>query len=76
MSNLELKVETQTQEKKVEELVDSKEEVTEEKIEESLNYDSLSKEEKKAIDLSKFSFYGQKCLKIFNNPLAKQFFFC
>ena len=50
MSNLELKVETQTQEKKVEELVDSKEEVTEEKIEESLNYDSLSKEEKKAVD--------------------------
>ena len=50
MGNLELKVETQTQEKKVEELVDNKEEVTEEKIEESLNYDSLSKEEKKAID--------------------------
>ena len=50
MSNLELKVETQTQEKKVEELVTSEKEVTEEKIEESLNYDSLSKEEKKAVD--------------------------
>ena len=48
-SNLELKVESKVEEKKVEELVNSEEKVTEEKIEESLNYDSLSNEEKDAI---------------------------
>ena len=49
MSNLELKVEKKVDEKSIEGLVEEKK-VTEEKIEESLNYDSLSKEEKAAID--------------------------
>ena len=48
MENLELKVEKKV-EGELEELV-SEEKVTDEKIEESLNYDLLSKEEKKAID--------------------------
>ena len=50
MEGLELKLESAKAEKKVEELVTSEEKVTDEKIEESLNYDLLSAEEKKAID--------------------------
>ena len=49
MSNLELKVEKAVDEKKIEGLVSEKE-VTEKQIEKSLNYDELSKAEKKAID--------------------------
>ena len=49
MSNLELKVEKKVDEKEVEGLV-SEEKVTEDMVEESLNYDKLSKEEKAAID--------------------------
>ena len=49
MSNLELKVEKKVDEKKLEGLVNAKE-ITENKIEKSLNYDELSKEEKEAID--------------------------
>lgn len=49
MSNLELKVEKKVDEKSIEGLVEEKK-VTDEKIEESLNYDSLSVAEKKAID--------------------------
>lgn len=49
MSNLELKVEKKVDEKSIEGLVEEKK-VTDEKIEESLNYDSLSAAEKKAID--------------------------
>ena len=49
MEGLELKVAKKLEEKKVEELVDTKE-ITEEKIEKSLNYDELSAEEKKAVD--------------------------
>ena len=49
MEGLELKVEKKVEEENVENLVDGKK-VTEEKIEKSLNYDSLSKEEKKAIE--------------------------
>ena len=50
MNGLELKLESAKAEEKVEGLVTSGEKVTEEKIEESLNYDLLSDEEKKAID--------------------------
>ena len=50
MNGLELKLESAQTEKKVEGLVNSGEKVTEEKIEESLNYDLLTAEEKKAID--------------------------
>ena len=50
MEGLELKLESAKAEKKVEELVTSEGKVTDEKIEESLNYDLLSAEEKKAID--------------------------
>ncbi len=49
MNNLELKVEQKVDEKKLESLVNEKE-VTEKQIEKSLNYDELSKAEKKAID--------------------------
>ena len=49
MDNLELKVEKQMDEKKFDNLAEEKK-VTDEKIEESLNYDLLSKEEKKAIE--------------------------
>lgn len=49
MSNLELKVEKKVDEKEVEGLV-NEEKVTEDMVEESLNYDKLSKEEKAAID--------------------------
>ncbi len=50
MDGLELKLEGSKAEKKVEGLVNSGEKVTEEKIEESLNYDLLTDDEKKAID--------------------------
>ena len=49
MEKLELKVEKKVDEKQVESLVNAKE-VTESKIEKSLNYDELSEAEKKAID--------------------------
>ena len=49
MSNLELKVAKKVDEKSIEGLVTAKE-ITDKKIEKSLNYDELSKEEKKAID--------------------------
>ena len=49
MSNLELKVEKKVDEKEVEGLVGEKK-VTEDMVEESLNYDKLSKEEKAAIE--------------------------
>ena len=49
MSNLELKVKEKVDEKSIEGLVNEKE-ITEKKIEKSLNYDELSKEEKEAID--------------------------
>lgn len=49
MSNLELKVEKKPLEKSIDGLVNEKE-ITESKIEKSLNYDELSKEEKEAID--------------------------
>lgn len=49
MSNLELKVEKKVDEKSIEGLVSEKE-VTEKQIEKSLNYNELSKAEKKAID--------------------------
>lgn len=49
MAALELKVENK-EIKKVDELVNSSKEITEEKIEKSLNYNELSAEEKKAVD--------------------------
>ena len=48
MNGLQLKVEKKMEEEEVKEIVSDK--VTEEKIEESLNYDLLSEEEKKAVD--------------------------
>ena len=50
MEGLELKLESSKVEKEVENLVTSDEKVTEEKVEESLNYDLLTEKEKKAID--------------------------
>ena len=50
MENLELKVEQEVKKEDVEELVKDTEKVTNEKIEESLNYDALSEAEKKAVD--------------------------
>ena len=50
MEAMQIEVKNKIENETVEKLVDSKEKVTDEKIEESLNYDSLSKEEKKAID--------------------------
>ena len=50
MSALELKVETKKDDKKLNELAEGTEKVTEEKIEKSLNYDELTEEEKKAVD--------------------------
>ena len=50
MEGLELKLESSKVEKEVESLVTSEEKVTDEKIEESLNYDLLTDKEKKAID--------------------------
>lgn len=49
MATLEMKVEKKEDEK-VEALVNSETKITEAKIEKSLNYDELSKEEKKAVD--------------------------
>ena len=49
MSNLELKVKEKVDEKSIEGLVNEKE-ITDKKIEKSLNYDELSKAEKEAID--------------------------
>ena len=50
MNGIELKLESAKAEKEVEGLVNSGEKLTEEKVEESLNYDLLTKEEQKAID--------------------------
>ena len=50
MENLELKVEKEVKQEEVENLVQDAEKVTNEQIEQSLNYDMLSEEEKKAID--------------------------
>ena len=50
MSALELKVESAKEDKKLNELAESTEKVTEEKIEKSLNYDELTEQEKKAVD--------------------------
>ena len=50
MDNMELKVEKKLDEKELTTLVDEAKEITEEKIEDSLNYDNLSAEEKKAVD--------------------------
>lgn len=50
MENLELKVEKEVKEEDLKNIVKGEEKVTNEKIEESLNYDSLSQEEKNAID--------------------------
>ena len=50
MEGLELKVEKDVQKEEVAGLVEEKGKVTEEKIEQSLNYDALSQEEKDAID--------------------------
>ena len=50
MEGLELKLESAKAEKEVESLVTSEDKVTEEKVEESLNYDLLTDKEKKAID--------------------------
>ena len=47
---LELKLESSKVEKEVESLVTSDDKVTEEKVEESLNYDLLTEKEKKAIE--------------------------
>lgn len=50
MENLELKVEKEIKKEEVENLLEKDKKVTNEKIEESLNYDVLSDEEKSAID--------------------------
>ena len=50
MDNLELQVKKEVKPEEIKDLVEEAKEVTEEKIEESLNYDALSEEEKKAID--------------------------
>ena len=50
MENMELKVSKEVKKEEIEELVKEKESVTNEKIEESLNYDALSQEEKDAIE--------------------------
>ena len=50
MENLELQVKKEVKKKEIENLVEESTKVTEEKIEESLNYDLLSQEEKQAID--------------------------
>lgn len=50
MENLELKVEKEVKEEDVKEILEQKGEVTNEKIENSLNYDSLTEEEKTAIE--------------------------
>ena len=48
--NLELKVEDKLKEKNISNLTQNSKEVTDEKIEKSLNYDELSESEKKAVD--------------------------
>ena len=48
--NLELKVEDKLKEENISNLTQSSKEVTDEKIEKSLNYDELSESEKKAVD--------------------------
>ena len=50
MENLELQVKKEVKKEEIENLVEESTKVTEEKIEESLNYDLLSQEEKQAID--------------------------
>ena len=50
MEAVELKVKSKIEDEKVEKLVDETKKITDEKIEESLNYDLLTKEEKEAID--------------------------
>lgn len=50
MENLELKVEKEVKEEEVKEILEHKGEVTNEKIENSLNYESLTEEEKAAIE--------------------------
>lgn len=50
MENLELKVEKEVKEEDVKEILEQKGEVTNEKIENSLNYESLTEEEKAAIE--------------------------
>ena len=50
MENLELQVQKEVKLEEAQNLVEANGKVTEEKIEESLNYDALSEEEKKAID--------------------------
>ena len=50
MENLELKINKELKKEDVENLVKESKEVTDAKIEESLNYDALSQEEKEAID--------------------------
>ena len=50
MNNLELKVEEKVDEKEIEKVVDENKEVSNEVIEKSLNYDTLSDAEKKAIE--------------------------
>ena len=50
MGDFELKVAEEPKKEEVEELVNNAKEVTNEKIEESLNYDALSEEEKRAIE--------------------------
>ena len=50
MESIELKVENKISNEKVEELAKKTATITDEKIEKSLNYDELTKEEKKAID--------------------------
>ena len=50
MENLEIKVNKEVKEEEVKDIVNSTAKITDEKIEDSLNYDSLSAEEKAAID--------------------------
>ncbi len=50
MENLELKVEKVVKNEEVESLIEKKENVTDEKIERSLNYNALSEKEKQAIE--------------------------
>ena len=50
MGNLELKVEKKIEEKEVDEIVKDSNQITNEKIEKSLNYDALTEQEKRAID--------------------------
>ena len=67
MEELELKVEKEVKKEEVENLVQDGEKVTNEKIEESLNYDLLTDAEKKAIDE-----FNQK-LDVFDSTQVLQF---